>query len=209
MAQMMRAILLASATAASFFGLRASNPKSHGAARPRLACWITAVAPSTSNRRRLSSPSRLILPSRCLPPVEFSRGVITPQSAAPSESPSDQAPPLSRGQAFEGEADAADRPDAGDRGQALAGLVAPMPGHQQHLERLQLGLHSVELCRQHTDHLARQSRHARVIRQTLQQLDDLLWPPCSSQGQAFGDRNAKLRSMAADRVDQHRALLDQ
>src|SRR6267142_3440911 len=34
------------------------------------------VAPSTSSRRRLSSPSWLILPGRCLPAVEFSRGVI-------------------------------------------------------------------------------------------------------------------------------------
>jgi hypothetical protein len=34
MAQMTRAILFASATAASFFGLRASNPKSHGETRP-------------------------------------------------------------------------------------------------------------------------------------------------------------------------------
>src|SRR6202048_4357588 len=76
MAQMTRAILLASATAASFFGLRASNPKSHGEARPLLARWMTAVAPSTSSRRRLSSPSWLILPGRCLPAVEFSRGVI-------------------------------------------------------------------------------------------------------------------------------------
>src|ERR1700730_15234537 len=76
MAQMTRAILLASATAVSFFGLRASNPKSHGEARPLLARWMTAVAPSTSSRRRLSSPSWLILPGRCLPAVEFSRGVI-------------------------------------------------------------------------------------------------------------------------------------
>src|SRR5216683_5016459 len=68
--------LLASATAASFFGLRASNPRSHAGARPGLACWMTAVAPSTSSRRRLSSPSRLILPGRCLPAVEFSRGVM-------------------------------------------------------------------------------------------------------------------------------------
>jgi hypothetical protein len=64
MAQMMRAILLASATAASFFDLRASNSNSHGEARPVLACRMTAVAPSTSSRRRLSSPSRLILPGR-------------------------------------------------------------------------------------------------------------------------------------------------
>jgi hypothetical protein len=76
MAQTMRAILLASATAASFLGLRASNPRSHGEACPRLACWMTAVAPSTSSRRKSSSPCRLILPGRCLPAVAFSRGVM-------------------------------------------------------------------------------------------------------------------------------------
>src|SRR5260370_20251095 len=36
-------------------------------------------------------------------------------------------PPLSRGQALERKADAADRPDAGDRRHALAGLLLPMP----------------------------------------------------------------------------------
>src|SRR6266851_2024350 len=76
--------LLASATAASFFGLRASNPRSHAGARPGLACWMTAVAPSTSSRRRLSSPSRLILPGRCLPAVEFSRGVMPIHAAGPA-----------------------------------------------------------------------------------------------------------------------------
>ena len=62
MAQMTRAILLASATAASFFGLRASNPKSHGEARPLLARWMTAVAPSMSSGghvRQAGGDSRL------------------------------------------------------------------------------------------------------------------------------------------------------
>src|SRR5437899_12408427 len=53
------AILLASATAATFFGLRASNPMSHGAVRPGLAARITAVAPITSRRRQSSSPAGL------------------------------------------------------------------------------------------------------------------------------------------------------
>ena len=47
MARMMRAILLASLTAASFFDLRASNASSHGEVRPGLAARITAVAPMT------------------------------------------------------------------------------------------------------------------------------------------------------------------
>src|SRR6516225_5513904 len=76
MAQMMRAILLASASAATFFALRASNPISHGEARPGLACCMTAVAPSTSSRRKSSSPALLILPSRCRPAVESSSGVM-------------------------------------------------------------------------------------------------------------------------------------
>src|SRR5260370_25595974 len=35
--------LLASATAASFFGLRARNPPSHAEAPPGSACWLTAL----------------------------------------------------------------------------------------------------------------------------------------------------------------------
>jgi len=71
MARMIRAILLASATAASFFDLRASKASSHSEVRPGLAARITAVAPITSKRRKSSSPARLILPSFCRPAVEF------------------------------------------------------------------------------------------------------------------------------------------
>jgi hypothetical protein len=81
MAQTMRAILLASATAATFFDFRVSNPNSHGEVRPGLAARITAVAPITSNRRRSSSPWRLIPPSRYRPAVEASRGVMPSQEA--------------------------------------------------------------------------------------------------------------------------------
>src|SRR5882762_1792178 len=66
----MRAILLASAIAASFGDdLRASSASSQGDARPRprRACWITAVAPATSTLRNISSPARVIVPSRVLP----------------------------------------------------------------------------------------------------------------------------------------------
>jgi len=73
--------LLASATAATFFGLRASKAKSHGAVRPGLAARITAVAPITSSRRKSSSPARLIRPSFCRPAVESSRGVMPTQAA--------------------------------------------------------------------------------------------------------------------------------
>jgi len=60
---------LAKATAASLRGLRSSKFSSHGevAGRPGLACWMTAVAPTTSNCRSRSSPARLMPPKRCLP----------------------------------------------------------------------------------------------------------------------------------------------
>src|SRR5262252_8250780 len=77
---------------------------------------------------------------------------------------------------LEGKADGADRPDAGDRGQALAGLILAMPGYQPRFDRLQLGGYGVELRRHNVDHLARQRRHPRIIGQALQQLDELLGP---------------------------------
>src|SRR5216683_1915183 len=181
--------LLASATAASFFGLRASNPRSHAGARPGLACWMTAVAPSTSSRRRLSSPSRLILPSRCLPAVEFSRGVMPIHAAKcrpERKRPSGPAPPPARGQALEREADAADRPNARDRRQTLARLIFPVPRHQPHLDRLQLGIQHLELARQHAEHLARQRRHALFGSHAPKQLGHLLWPPRFREGRLFG-----------------------
>ena len=74
---MMRAFLLASATAASFGGLRAIRSSSQRECRPRplRACWITAVAPATRTLRKASSPARVITPSRVLPAVEWSFGV--------------------------------------------------------------------------------------------------------------------------------------
>src|SRR2546429_2776813 len=65
----MRAILLASATAASLGGLRFSSATSQGDGRPRprRTCWITAVAPATNRLRKTSSPARVILPSLVLP----------------------------------------------------------------------------------------------------------------------------------------------
>src|SRR5256885_15895760 len=65
----MRAILLASATAASLGGLRFSSATSQGDGRPRprRTCWITAVAPATNRLRKTSSPARGILPSLGLP----------------------------------------------------------------------------------------------------------------------------------------------
>src|SRR5271170_17457 len=77
MAQIIRAILLARATAASLRGLRSSNFKSHGEADllPGLANRMTDIAPTTSNCRNRSLPALLMPPMRCLPPVDFSFGV--------------------------------------------------------------------------------------------------------------------------------------
>src|SRR2546429_1127185 len=65
----MRAILLASATAASLGGLRFSSATSQGDGRPRprRTCWITAVAPATNRLRKTSAPARVILPSLVFP----------------------------------------------------------------------------------------------------------------------------------------------
>src|SRR5450756_793817 len=72
----MRAILLASATAANFGDLRLRSSVSQGDnLPPRRTCWITAVAPTTSTLRNPSSPARVITPSLTLPAVELSFGV--------------------------------------------------------------------------------------------------------------------------------------
>ena len=83
MAHTMRAILLASATAASLRGLRASKASSQGEASlaPGRTWRITALAPTTSRVRSRRLPARLMRPSRVLPPVECCRGV-RPRKAA-------------------------------------------------------------------------------------------------------------------------------
>src|SRR5665213_2130778 len=81
-AQAMRAILLANATAASFFGLLSSSFARHGSF---LAClpFSTAVAPFTSSRLRYPLPRLLMGPSLTLPPVPSWRGT-RPREAAKS-----------------------------------------------------------------------------------------------------------------------------
>src|SRR3984957_9625563 len=83
MDQMILAILLARATAASLRGLRSSNCSSHAEADllPGLAQRMTDMAPTNNNCRILSLPALLILPMRCLPPVECSFGVRPSQAA--------------------------------------------------------------------------------------------------------------------------------
>src|SRR3954464_10109658 len=76
MAQMIRAILFAKATAATLIGLRAIILPSQVSAKPGLR-WLqrmTDMAPITSRRRIDRSPILVIRPRRALPPLEFWRG---------------------------------------------------------------------------------------------------------------------------------------
>src|SRR2546430_15504199 len=95
----MRAILLASATAASLGGLRFSSATSQGDGwpRPRRTCWITAGAPSTNKPPKTSSPARGILASPGLPAGGGALGG-TPSPAAtgrPGEEPRGRGPAYS------------------------------------------------------------------------------------------------------------------
>ena len=78
----MRAILLASATATSILGLRASIRASHdpGGAPRRTAQRTTLIAPVINNRLTSRWPIFDILPSRGLPPVECCRGTRPSQA---------------------------------------------------------------------------------------------------------------------------------
>src|SRR6516225_4202873 len=129
MAQSVRAILLASAIAASFLGLRASRLSNQSDAWPGLAKRITAVAPSTSSFRRVSLPCRLMRPCRRLPPEELSVGV-RPSHAA-------KCPPGTETRRIghpESKAHRANWPDAGLARQTLPQRVFPVQCHQPGLD---------------------------------------------------------------------------
>jgi len=75
-AQMILAILLAKAMAATLAGLRANNAVSQGdIVAPRRACRNTAVAPTTRRERSAGLPIFEIFPKRSLPPLECIFGV--------------------------------------------------------------------------------------------------------------------------------------
>src|SRR5262249_41964605 len=73
-AQAMRAVLLASAVATTLAGRRSSNCFSHCEPDfpPRRLHRSTVCAPMMSNRLRCGFPFLLMLPSTCLPPLEYS-----------------------------------------------------------------------------------------------------------------------------------------
>jgi hypothetical protein len=82
MAQAMRAILLASATAATLIGRRSIICASQSRRVPCCrACRITAMAPVTSSHRKYRFPCFEILPRRSLPPVECCLGTSPIQAA--------------------------------------------------------------------------------------------------------------------------------
>ena len=75
MAQAIRAILLASATAATLIGRVAMRRASHGRFVPRCRAYrMTAIAPATSSQRKWRLPCFDIPPSFSLPPVECCLG---------------------------------------------------------------------------------------------------------------------------------------
>src|SRR6267142_1041706 len=135
--QAMRAILLASATAASLGGLRFSSSTSHGEgwppvpcqgqALPRRTCWITAVAPTTSTLRKASSPARV------MPPSAGRRVILWCQPDPGREMPAGLEG-FGLGD-FHDQQGGADRPDAGDLHQTPARFVLPVPGHQLGVDR--------------------------------------------------------------------------
>jgi hypothetical protein len=77
----MRAILLASATAATLRGRRPRSLIIHAVAFPGRAQRNTLCAPMIRRRRRFASPCLLIRPRRGLPPVELWRGTSPSQAA--------------------------------------------------------------------------------------------------------------------------------
>ena len=82
MAQAMRAILLASATAATLIGRRSMIRVSQSRLVPRCRAYrMTAIAPATSSHRKYRLPCFEIPPSRSLPAVECCLGTSPIQAA--------------------------------------------------------------------------------------------------------------------------------
>ena len=82
MAQAMRAILLASATAATLIGRRSIIRASQSRFVPRCRAYrMTAMAPVTRSHRKYRLPCFEIPPRRSLPPVECCLGTSPIQAA--------------------------------------------------------------------------------------------------------------------------------
>jgi GYD domain len=161
---------LANATAATFFGLRASNPRSHGAAL----ALLDGLLDDRGGAQHQQLAQVLVTGTADLAaPLPAGSRVLARRDPDPRGKVPARAEHL-RVRHFEREAQPADRADPGDRRQQLAGLILPVPRHQPRLDRLQLGLQLGQLAGERADHLARQRRHALRAGQPAQQLGDLL-----------------------------------
>src|SRR6266478_3529169 len=135
----MRANLLASATAASFGGLRLRSCSTHAESMlrplPFCRCLMTAVAPTTNALRRPSSPARVMTPSLTLP---AGRMIFWRQPDPGCELPT-RSKHLGRRRLHD-EHRCADRADPGDLSKALATWVRFVPGHEFPLDLIDLRL---------------------------------------------------------------------
>src|SRR3981189_3538107 len=194
----MRAILLASATAASFGVLRSRSSRSQPDPRLRfpLACLTTEVAPTTSSRRKLSSPARVILPSLVFPAVKWSFGVKPSQAA--NSRPERKACGVRR---LHHQRCGGNWANARDLRQPPAQGIGTVPGHELCLDRLQFDLHLRIVASERCKQLARQYRYAFVVRNRGQERCDLV--------QTFGFDQPELRCITADRVAQLRTPCNQ
>ena len=192
----MRAILLASATATTRRGRRASSDRSHGLASTALGQRSTAWAPMIRRRRSSASPRLLIPPRRALPPLEFCarhRARAKPRIPArcgrrrgwaPSPPGCWRSPARSPGSS----------PAAGWPGWRDARRAARRPSAASLVREL------LELLDEHRQDPTRQLGHAilGLVPDRGDQLRDM--------ARALGRDDAELGQMAAQRIDQHGPL---
>src|SRR6266498_3590439 len=198
MAQAMRAILLASATAATLIGRRSIRRVSQGRFVP---CWrayrVTAIAPAASSQRKCRLPCFEILPSLSLPPVECCLGTKLIDAARPRPDENVFQSPTSATSAV------ADRANTRDFLQpptfftrAVRGMDTPLDGH--------------DLC---PDGRILASKHVEAepcgLRNAIVLLvSDYLEQFCRAIAALCRD-NAELGHVPTDRVRQHRSLTNQ
>ncbi len=172
---------------------RAPRPQASGACASRapsararafpalLTWWITAVAPKTK-ATQASSPARVIIPSRCLPAVEWSFGV-KPIQAAKSR-------PERKARASETFIATAPTGPIAGMCQPPAHLVLPMPGHQLRFDPVRFGMIAV-LLGQHREHSLANSGTAPSVQSS---------PAAARSCRAPWAHNPELGGMAANHV---------
>ena len=198
-AQTIRAVLLASATATSIFGLRANILASHGSviSPRRLACWTTAIAPMIKSRLRSRWPIFDILPSLGLPPVVCCRG--TRPSQAEKSRPRRK---LSIGGAKAWMARAVIGPTPGIVISRAVSILLPRARPELPVESIDLLIKLVDPPEEQPAQLDDRLRQATVP--VLEHPDQLPDP-----GPALRNNNAVLGQVTPKRVDRLRALAHQ